>query len=133
MIECRDIIRAAVQNMRGALAIDASADLSRGQIIKTLMCMLGVYVDCVKLGTKIPVLALCLLAVIFFFCNLHSKQTQFYHLCNVNNTVESFFFYFLLLFRHRCLHFSFSSLHPYLPPSILPTFGFFHGSFINVP
>ena len=48
-------------------------------------------------------------------------------------------FFFLLLFKYSCLHFSlhhslppFPS-YPYLPSSILPPFGFVHVSFIRVP
>ena len=47
------------------------------------------------------------------------------------------FYFFLLLFKYGCLHFPTYTLlcptHPYLPPSILPPFGFVHGSFIHFP
>ena len=48
-----------------------------------------------------------------------------------------FFSFLLLLFKYTCLHFPASIFpcpaHPHLPPSILPTFGFVHESFIHVP
>ena len=47
------------------------------------------------------------------------------------------YFFFLLLFKHSCLHFTPMTLphptHPHLPPSVLSLFGFVHGSFIHVP
>ena len=44
---------------------------------------------------------------------------------------------FLLFFKYSCLHFLPTTLpcptDPYLPPSVLPHFGFVHESFIHVP
>ena len=46
-------------------------------------------------------------------------------------------YFSLLLFKYSCLHFLPTPLphptHAHLPPSILPTFGFVHVSFIHVP
>ena len=43
--------------------------------------------------------------------------------------------FFLLLFKYSCLHFPHHHFlnHPHLPPSVLPSFGFVHESFIHVP
>ena len=67
----------------------------------------------------------------------------FTHIINIANNFSQFvlpFFIFafvLMLFKYSCLHFPDTtfpcSIHPHLPTSILPPFGFVHGSVIRVP
>ena len=46
-------------------------------------------------------------------------------------------FFFKLLLKYNCLHFPATTFphptHLHLPPSILPHFGFVHGSFMHIP